>query len=419
MAASVVLCPICFETLRDPVLLECPTPHTLCREPCALGIWKIAAARCQPTEPVPITCPLCRYQTVVPAGAGVSTLRRNLAVAKLVDARPRAAPACVPSGASAKTHGKELDMLCLVENEPMTVGIETRMDSRTNASRFRTRLCVCRENCLLRVSASLLDQVARIADQKDSWLAQHEAALQVEAGAAAECQAAIAQVAASDDLVACTSYSPLSGKIYTLLHDPRATPETPCCDAVLEVKVDVETECARMASVGVVEPVKLNPAKAFQAARGEFREFSIPELKEFENMFRKYDRNGDGVLDLEELKYMMEHLQMPQTHLGLKAMIKEVDEDTDGVINYREFLLIFRYAKTGKLHSEGLKAIAASIDVSAAGVGGAKGFFEAKAAELNDSVSEKDREYREQVKKEREAKAASRAAFKEKASAFQ
>ena len=32
----------------------------------------------------------------------------------------------------------------------------------------------------------------------------------------------------------------------------------------------------------------------------------------------------------------------PQTHLGLKAMIAEVDEDKDDKIAYREFLLIFR-----------------------------------------------------------------------------
>ena len=33
---------------------------------------------------------------------------------------------------------------------------------------------------------------------------------------------------------------------------------------------------------------------------------------------------------------MMEKLGEPQTHLGLKAMIKEVDEDNDGQISFRE-----------------------------------------------------------------------------------
>lgn len=33
---------------------------------------------------------------------------------------------------------------------------------------------------------------------------------------------------------------------------------------------------------------------------------------------------------------MMEKLGAPQTHLGLKAMIKEVDEDDDNRISFRE-----------------------------------------------------------------------------------
>lgn len=37
-----------------------------------------------------------------------------------------------------------------------------------------------------------------------------------------------------------------------------------------------------------------------------------------------------------ELKLMMEKLGEPQTHIGLKAMIKEVDEDNDGQISFRE-----------------------------------------------------------------------------------
>lgn len=39
---------------------------------------------------------------------------------------------------------------------------------------------------------------------------------------------------------------------------------------------------------------------------------------------------------------MMEKLGAPQTHVGLKAMIAEIDEDNDGRISFREFLLIYR-----------------------------------------------------------------------------
>lgn len=50
----------------------------------------------------------------------------------------------------------------------------------------------------------------------------------------------------------------------------------------------------------------------------------------------RYDVGKDGYIDLLELKLMMEKLGAPQTHLGLKTMIKEVDEDFDGMISFRE-----------------------------------------------------------------------------------
>ncbi len=38
---------------------------------------------------------------------------------------------------------------------------------------------------------------------------------------------------------------------------------------------------------------------------------------------------------------MMEKLGIPQTHLGLKEMIKQVDEDQDGKISFREVMKIY------------------------------------------------------------------------------
>ena len=54
----------------------------------------------------------------------------------------------------------------------------------------------------------------------------------------------------------------------------------------------------------------------------------------------RYDVDRSNFIDLMELKLMMEKLGEPQTHLGLKAMIKEVDEDNDGQISFREVSMI-------------------------------------------------------------------------------
>merc|ERR1712228_1079971 len=98
-----------------------------------------------------------------------------------------------------------------------------------------------------------------------------------------------------------------------------------------------------------------------------------------------YNESGSGTISLNELKTMMEKLQAPQTHLGLKAMIKEVDEDDDGAISFREFMLIFRKAAAGELKADsglGMLAKQCEINVEEVGVGGAKDFFEAKIAAI-------------------------------------
>ncbi|KAF6214058.1 hypothetical protein GE061_011789 [Apolygus lucorum] len=137
----------------------------------------------------------------------------------------------------------------------------------------------------------------------------------------------------------------------------------------------------------------------------------------------RYDEGRDGFLDLTEIKRMMEKLGAPQTHLGLKAMIKEVDEDGDNQISFREFMLIFRKAKAGELVEEsGLSQLAklTEIDVVEVGVSVAKNFFEAKIEELRKGSKFEDeiRQEQEERRREEEEKAQRRTAFKEKAAIF-
>ncbi|XP_048017290.1 EF-hand domain-containing protein D1 [Megalobrama amblycephala] len=155
----------------------------------------------------------------------------------------------------------------------------------------------------------------------------------------------------------------------------------------------------------------------------EFKEFSRKQIKDMETMFKRFDSGKDGFIDLMELKLMMEKLGAPQTHLGLKNMIKEVDEDYDGKLSYREFLLIFRRAAAGELQEEsGLMALArlSEIDVSTEGVLGARDFFEAKVQALSvrskfEAEIREEQEEKKRVELERKQR---RAAFKELQSTF-
>ncbi|XP_048200474.1 EF-hand domain-containing protein D1 [Perognathus longimembris pacificus] len=155
----------------------------------------------------------------------------------------------------------------------------------------------------------------------------------------------------------------------------------------------------------------------------EFPEFSRRLIKDLESVFKRYDAGRDGFIDLMELKLMMEKLGAPQTHLGLKSMIKEVDEDFDGKLSFREFLLIFHKAAAGELREDsGLMALAqlSEINVALEGVKGAKDFFEAKARALSSS-SKFEAELKaeqEERKREEEERRLRRAAFRELKAAF-
>ncbi|KAM4806169.1 EF-hand domain-containing protein D2 [Urocitellus parryii] len=171
---------------------------------------------------------------------------------------------------------------------------------------------------------------------------------------------------------------------------------------------------------GIGEPQ--SPSRRVFNPYTEFKEFSRKQIKDMERMFKQYDAGRDGFIDLMELKLMMEKLGAPQTHLGLKNMIKEVDEDLDSKLSFREFLLIFRKAAAGELQENGLHVLArlSEIDVSTEGVKGAKSFFEAKVQAINVSsrFEEEIKAEQEERKKQAEEMKQRKAAFKELQSTF-
>lgn len=160
----------------------------------------------------------------------------------------------------------------------------------------------------------------------------------------------------------------------------------------------------------------------------EFKEFSRKEIRSLESNFKKYDQDRDGFLGFEDLKYMMEKLGVPQTHIGLKQMIKEIDEDHDNKISFREFMLLFRKAKAGEwdgnnplmnLYEKYMEL--ESIAVEEIGVKGAKSFFESKVAKIareQDMTNEILRE-QEEKKAAEEDKKRRREEFKAKQKSFQ
>ncbi|XP_070615041.1 EF-hand domain-containing protein D2 isoform X2 [Erythrolamprus reginae] len=164
-------------------------------------------------------------------------------------------------------------------------------------------------------------------------------------------------------------------------------------------------------------PTKAPVARVALLSLGRSAGASCPEGGRRPASLQRYDAGKDGFIDLMELKRMMEKLGAPQTHLGLKEMIREVDEDVDSKLSFREFLLIFRKAAAGELEEEsGLHALAclSEIDVSTQGVQGARSFFEAKVQAMN--VGSR---FEEEIKAEQEEKRRQAEELRQRKEAFQ
>ncbi|BFZ25357.1 hypothetical protein BsWGS_28396 [Bradybaena similaris] len=61
------------------------------------------------------------------------------------------------------------------------------------------------------------------------------------------------------------------------------------------------------------------------------------KLKEYKDKFIECDRDLSGDLNVMDVKYLLEHLGQPKTHLEVVKMIKEVDSTQKEAINYTDF----------------------------------------------------------------------------------
>ncbi|KAL5263145.1 hypothetical protein ACHWQZ_G008530 [Mnemiopsis leidyi] len=65
---------------------------------------------------------------------------------------------------------------------------------------------------------------------------------------------------------------------------------------------------------------------------------TIDQISEYEHAFRKYDQNGDGVISVAELSFLLETIGLKPSEEEVVEMIATVDADRDGVLSMSEFV---------------------------------------------------------------------------------
>ena len=81
---------------------------------------------------------------------------------------------------------------------------------------------------------------------------------------------------------------------------------------------------------------------------------SAEDMAEFKSAFSFFDKNGDGTITTGELGTVLRSLGQNPTEKELKDMVKELDEDGNGKIDFEEFLSIAKKMSRAKESDEEL-----------------------------------------------------------------
>ena len=69
----------------------------------------------------------------------------------------------------------------------------------------------------------------------------------------------------------------------------------------------------------------------------EEKDATVEEYDQAMQAFKLFDKNGDGFIDISELKEAMATLQLEQDPAKVEQLFKDLDKNGDGTIDYVEF----------------------------------------------------------------------------------
>merc|ERR1712185_287770 len=87
-------------------------------------------------------------------------------------------------------------------------------------------------------------------------------------------------------------------------------------------------------------------ASKFNASRGRLQS-GTDKMEELHNLFNLFDTNGNGRIDIEELECLMTKLGFQADPEKLMEIVKIVDDNANGELEFHELCKFLKLAKQG------------------------------------------------------------------------
>jgi calmodulin len=113
------------------------------------------------------------------------------------------------------------------------------------------------------------------------------------------------------------------------------------------------------------------------------------QLDELKEAFAVYDINRDGVITARELGTVMRQLGQNPTEAEILEMIRELDKDTSGTINFEEFVLLMSKNVKTNLNKDDIIQAFQVFDINSTGVISSKELRHV-ATNLGEKLSEEE-----------------------------
>ena len=111
----------------------------------------------------------------------------------------------------------------------------------------------------------------------------------------------------------------------------------------LEIKQMVNhlNEVAKEKAIKEARAAALSSGQKFDATKVKTVNDAVTKRHNIYEVFRKFDADGGGTLDPDELRVLLDELKVPMTDEELGALFEELDEDGEGGIDFDEFYTWF------------------------------------------------------------------------------